>query len=123
VKRWAASGPALDELRLLLDELCASFGEQRRAIAQLSGAKVSWLVTQQTQICARIESLLATSGSRERLPEILAAVRREAEATAMLATVAAHNVRNVLEQRELSGYSASARPTRSTVPICLLTTL
>lgn len=124
---WRASPQALDELRLLIDELRASFGEQRRAIARLSGERVSWMVSQQSQICTRIESLLAAAGGREQLPEplrnIMSAVRIEAEATALLAAIAAHGLRHLIEQNEPAGYSATARPTRTTSPICLLTTL
>ncbi len=126
MKSWLASTQALDELRLLIDELRASFAEQRRAISQLSGERVSWLVGHQSQICSRIESLLSTGGDRDSLPEplrhIMSAVRVEAEATAMLAAIAAQNVRYLIEQREPSGYNATARPTRTTAPICLLTT-
>ena len=125
MKAWLASTQALDELRLLIDELRASFAEQRRAISQLSGDRVSWLVSHQSQICSRIESLLS-AGDRESLPEplrhIMSAARIEAEATAMLAAIAAQNVRHLIEQREPSGYNATARPTRTTSPICLLTT-
>lgn len=125
MKSWLTSTPVLDELRSLIDELRASFAEQRRAISQLSGDRVSWLVSHQTQICSRIEALL-TSGDRESLPEplrrIMSAARLEAEATAMLAAIAAQNVRHLIEQREPSGYNATARPTRTTAPICLLTT-
>ena len=125
MKAWLASTQALDELRLLIDELRASFAEQRRAISQLSGDRVSWLVSHQSQICSRIESLLSV-GDRESLPEplrhIMSAARVEAEATAMLAAIAAQNVRHLIEQREPSGYNATARPTRTTSPICLLTT-
>lgn len=127
MKTWLASTAALDELRLLIDELRASFAEQRRAISQLSGERVSWLVSHQNQICSRIEAILASSADRDGLPEplrhIMSAVRVEAEATAMLATIAAQNVRHLIEQREPSGYTASARPARTTAPICLLTTL
>jgi predicted glycoside hydrolase/deacetylase ChbG (UPF0249 family) len=127
VKTWLATTAALDELRLLIDELRASFAEQRRAISQLAGERVSWLVSHQNQICSRIEAILAASADRDGLPEplrnIMSAVRIEAEATAMLATMAAQNVRQLLEQREPSGYNATARPTRITSPICLLTTL
>jgi hypothetical protein len=125
VKAWLASTQALDELRLLIDELRASFAEQRRAISQLSGDRVSWLVSHQSQICSRIEAILASS-DRDSLPEalrhIMSAARVEAEATAMLAAIAAQNVRHLIEQREPSGYNATARPTRTTAPICLLTT-
>jgi hypothetical protein len=125
VKAWLPSTQALDELRLLIDELRASFAEQRRAISQLSGDHVSWLVSHQSQICSRIESLLSVR-DRESLPEplrhIMSAARAEAEATAMLAAIAAQNVRHLIEQREPSGYNATARPTRTTSPICLLTT-
>ncbi len=127
MKTWLASTAALDELRLLIDELRASFTEQRRAISQLSGERVSWLVSHQSQICSRIEALLASSGDRDGVPaslrNIMAAARVEAEATAMLATIAAHNVRHIIEQREPAGYTATARPARTTAPICLLTTL
>lgn len=125
MKSWLTSTPVLDELRLLIDELRASFAEQRRAISQLSGERVSWLVSHQSQICARIEALL-TNGDRESLPEplrhIMSEARVEAETTAMLAAIAAQNVRQLIEQREPSGYNATARPTRTTAPICLLTT-
>ncbi len=125
MKSWLTSTPVLDELRLLIDELRASFAEQRRAISQLSGERVSWLVSHQSQICARIEALL-TNADRESLPEplrhIMSEARVEAETTAMLAAIAAQNVRQLIEQREPSGYNATARPTRTTAPICLLTT-
>lgn len=125
MKSRLTSTPVLDELRLLIDELRASFAEQRRAISQLSGERVSWLVSHQSQICARIEALL-TNGDRESLPEplrhIMSEARVEAETTAMLAAIAAQNVRQLIEQREPSGYNATARPTRTTAPICLLTT-
>ncbi|MEZ4363639.1 MAG: hypothetical protein R3B48_25910 [Kofleriaceae bacterium] len=122
-----ATPQTLDELRLLLDELSASLGEQRRALSQLAGDRVTWLVQQQSRICARIESLLTSSGTRAPLDEpllaLVSSIRGEAEATALLATLAAQNVRSLLEQGESSGYSSSARPTRTTSPICLLTTL
>ncbi|HRC58628.1 MAG: hypothetical protein IPI49_31600 [Myxococcales bacterium] len=127
MKGWRTSAQSLDELRLLIDELRASFAEQRRAISRLAGERVSWLVGHQSQICSRIESLLTAAGGREGLPEplrnIMAAVRIEAEATALLAAIAAHSVRNLIEQSEPAGYNATARPTRTTSPICLLTTL
>lgn len=126
MKTWLSSTQALDELRLLIDELRSSFAEQRRAISQLAGDRVSWLVGHQSAICARIESLLSHGGDRESLPEplrhIMSAARHEAEATAMLAAIAAQNVRHLIEQREPAGYNATARPTRTTSPICLLTT-
>jgi hypothetical protein len=126
VSTWLSSGQALDELRSLIDELRTSLAEQRRAISQLSDERVSALVGQQTAICARIEALLSGSADRESLPEplhhVMAAARREAEATSMLAAIAAQNVRNLIEQREPAGYNATARPTRTTAPICLLTT-
>lgn len=126
MKTWQASTQALDELRLLIDELRISLAAQRSAISQLAGERVSHLVGQQSAICARIEALLSSSGDRESLPEplrhVMAEARREAEATSMLAAIAAQNVRNLIEQREPAGYNATARPTRTTAPICLLTT-
>lgn len=117
----------LEELQLLIDELRGSFAEQRRAISLLAGTRVAWLVDQQSQICSRIESLLQAIGGRELLPAALrtsmSAVRIEAEATALLAATMAHSIRHFIEQTEPAGYSASARPTRTTSPICLMTTL
>lgn len=127
MKGWRASPQALDELRLLIDELRASFAEQRRAISRLSGDRVTWMVGHQSQICSRIEALLTAAGGKDLLPEplrnVMSAVRIEAEATALLAAIAAHSVRHLIEQNEPGGYSATARPTRTTSPICLLTTL
>lgn len=122
----SAPPQAIDELRLLIDELRASFAEQRRAISHLSESRVSWMVSHQNQICSRIEALLSTA-NRELLPEpmrnVIAAVRIEAEATALLAATVAHGLRHLIEQGEAAGYSASARPTRTTSPIYLMTTL
>jgi hypothetical protein len=127
VKEWAAPPRVLDELRTLIRELLGSFQLQRRAIAQLAGDQLSVLVSSQSQICSRIEALLATNTARDAVPEalrnVMSAVRLEAEATALLATTAAQNVRFLIEQNRTSGYNATARPTRTTSPICLLTTL
>jgi hypothetical protein len=127
MRAWGSSSHALDELRLLIEELRASFEEQRRAISRLSGDRISWLVGHQSQICSRIEALLAANGGRDALPEavrnVMATVRVEAEGTAVLASIAAQSVRHIIEQSEPGGYTASARPTRTTSPICLLTTL
>lgn len=127
MKAMRGSLQTLEELQHLIDELRSSFAEQRRAISLLAGTRVAWLVDRQSQICGRIESLLHALGGRDLLPAALrtsmSAVRIEAEATALLAATMAHSVRHFIEQTEPAGYSASARPTRTTSPICLMTTL
>jgi hypothetical protein len=100
-----------DELRLLGEELRALLVEERRAIAKLDHERLSWLAEQKRHLAAQLATISPGTCSPA-AKEILAAIKIEAQATAMLANVATEAVRTLLG-REQTGYDRRARRTES----------
>ena len=103
---------ALEELRLLGEELRAMFADERSAIAKLDHARLVYLAEHKQHLAARLaEARAAAPASIEpQLRMVLAAVRAEAQATAMLANAATEAVRALLGI-EQTGYDRHARRT------------
>jgi hypothetical protein len=103
---------ALDELRLLGEELRAMFADERRAIACLDHARLVQLAEHKLLLSTRLGEARAAAPASiaPQLRMLLAAVRAEAQATAMLASAATEAVRALLGI-EQTGYDRLARRT------------
>jgi hypothetical protein len=100
-----------DELRLLGEELRALLVEERRAISKLDHERLAWLAEQKRNLAAQLSGIApGTCGPAAK--EILAAIKIEAQATAMLANLANDAVRTLLG-REQTGYDRRARRTEA----------
>ena len=100
-----------DELRLVGEELRALLGEERRAIAKLDHERLSWLAEQKRHLGNQLAAITPGTCSPA-AKEILAAIKLEAQATAMLANIATDAVRTLLG-REQTGYDRRARRTEA----------
>ncbi len=113
---------AVDALRLLGEELSAMFAEERRAIAGLDHGRITYIVEQKRHMVARLGEVLAAAplSLAKDIRELLAAVRVEAHATALLASAATEAVRALLGY-ESAGYDHRAKRTTNPAPRILAT--
>lgn len=107
------SDRALDELRLVGEELRQAFADERRAIVELDHARLEILATHKQALANRLaavrEPALATG--EQSVKDLFNAIRIEAQATAMLAATAAAAVRTMLGYETTGGYDRRAKPT------------
>jgi len=101
-----------DELRLLGEELCALFIEERRAISTLDHERLSWLAEQKRGLASRLGAISPGSLSPA-AKQILSAIKIEAQATAMLANAANDAVRTLLGREPTGSYDRRARRTEA----------
>jgi len=100
-----------DQLRQLGEELRALLAEERRAIGKLDHERLAWLAEQKRHLAQQLATVRIADASPA-AREILAAIQIDAQATAMLANVAAEAVRALLG-REQTGYDRHARRTEA----------
>jgi hypothetical protein len=106
----------LDQLRELGEELRATFSEERRAIGALDHARLTYLAVHKQHLAEQLAEV------RDAAPvvhvpvvrELFAALRTEAHANALLATIATEAVRALLGYQSTGGYDRAAR--RTTTP-------
>lgn len=109
-ERW------LEQLRELGEELRATFAEERRAIGALDHARLTYLAVHKQHLAEQLAQ------ARDAAPvvdapvvrELFTALRAEAQANALLATVATEAVRALLGYQSTGGYDRAAR--RTTTP-------
>jgi hypothetical protein len=106
-ERW------LSDLRELGEELRATFAEERRAIGALDHAKLTYLAVHKQHLAERLGEARSTAPEAESavLRQLFTALRVEAQANALLATVANEAVRAMLGYEPHVGYDRSARRT------------
>jgi len=111
-ERW------LSDLRELGEELRETFAEERRAIGALDHAKLTYLAVHKQHLAGRLAEARNAAPQAESpvLRQLFTALRAEAHANALLATVANEAVRALLGYESSDAYSRSARRT-STQPI------
>lgn len=102
----------LVRLRELGEELRALFADERRAIAQLDHARLTYLAEQKQRVANALAELHAgmTTVDAPELKLLLEAVRVEARANAMLAATAGDAVRALLGYEPAAGYNRRAKP-------------
>ena len=100
----------LDELRRTGEELRAVFADERRAISTLDHGLLD-TVAQRTQLlAAHLDKLRATLTMTDPLVrDLFAAIRIEAQATALLAVTATQAVRELLGYKPANAYDSRAR--------------
>jgi hypothetical protein len=103
---------ALNQLRLLGEELRGVFAEERRAIAALDHAKLEQLAAHKQRLAEAL-SAFRTLDKSPVARDLFAAIRVEARATAMLAATAAEAVRTMLGYETTGGYGRGGRRTTS----------
>jgi hypothetical protein len=105
----------LDQLRELGEELRATFAEERRAIGALDHARLTYLAVHKQHLAEQLA--LARDGApivdAPVVRELFSALRAEAHANALLATVATEAVRTLLGYESTGGYDRAARRTTS----------
>jgi hypothetical protein len=113
----------LCNLRELGEELRETFAEERRAISALDHARLTYLAVHKQHLAEKLGEARATapSVSAPMLRELFAALRVEAHANAMLASVATEAVRAMLGYESTGGYDRSARRTTA-APLRVLAT-
>jgi hypothetical protein len=111
-ERW------LSDLRELGEELRATFADERRAIGALDHAKLTYLAVHKQHLADRLAEARNAAPQAESpvLRQLFTALRAEAHANALLATVANEAVRALLGYESSDAYSRSARRT-TTQPI------
>ncbi|MEZ4365268.1 MAG: hypothetical protein R2939_03145 [Kofleriaceae bacterium] len=105
---------AIEELRLAAEELLESFRLERRAIVTLDAHRLDELAPSKVSIVAHMRELLARHGctvttAPAEIRELFAAIRLEAQSTAILATAASASVRRLMGG-EPTSYDRRARP-------------
>jgi hypothetical protein len=108
----------LEELRALGEELRDTLAEERRAIGALDHARLTYLAVHKQHLAERLGEARAAA-PHARSPELralVAALRVEAHANALLATAATEAVRALLGYESTGGYDRAARRT-TTQPI------
>jgi hypothetical protein len=111
----------LDELRRLGEELRQLFADERDAIAKLDARRLEALVAAKRAVAARLASLPAVD--RDPLVrDLFAAIRVEAQATAMLAASATEAVRTMLGYETAPTYDRRAKQTTLAPTTRILTT-
>ena len=116
---------ALDELRLLAEELRAAFAEERRAIGALDHARLDWLAGHKQAVAERLRvaAAMIAPADRPTIRAVFEALRVEAQATAMLAAAATESVRAVLGYESSGAYDRRARRTSHAPPARTLVAL
>jgi hypothetical protein len=102
----------LERLRELGEELRALFADERRAIAELDHARLTYLAEQKQRVATALGELhgAMTMTNAPELKLLLEAVRVEARANAMLAATAGEAVRALLGYEPAAGYNRRAKP-------------
>lgn len=115
--RWLAN------LRELGEELRQTFADERRAISELDHARLTYLAIHKQHLADKLGEARATAPklSAPVLRELFAALRVEAHANAMLASVATEAVRTLLGYETTGGYDRAARRTTQ-APLRVLAT-
>lgn len=105
----------LVRLRELGEELRALFADERKAIATLDHAHLTYLAEQKQRVAAALGELHArmTPVDAPELKLLLEAVRIEAGANAILAAAAGDAVRALLGYEPAAGYNRRAKPISS----------
>jgi len=111
----------LSDLRELGEELRATFADERKAIGTLDHAQLTYLAVHKQHLAERLAEARATAPAAHGdhapvLKQLFTALRVEAHANAMLATVASEAVRALLGYESSGSYTRSARRT-TTQPI------
>jgi hypothetical protein len=109
-QRW------LEQLRELGEELHAMFAEERRAIGALDHARLTYLAVHKQHLAEQL-ALARDAAPVVDAPvvrELFTALRAEAHANALLATIATEAVRSLLGYESTGGYDRAAR--RTTTP-------
>lgn len=103
------------ELRELGEELRATFADERRAIGALDHAKLTYLAVHKQHLATRLAEARNAAPQAESpvLRQLFTALRAEAQANALLATVATEAVRALLGYESSGAYTRGARPTLS----------
>jgi len=106
-ERW------LSDLRELGEELRATFAEERRAIGALDHAKLTYLAVHKQHLAERLAEArnAAPEAESPMLRQLFTALRAEAHANALLATVATEAVRSLLGYESSGAYTRGARRT------------
>ena len=113
----------LTNLRELGEELRETFAEERRAISALDHARLTYLAVHKQHLADKLAEARATA-PKVNVPvlrELFAALRVEAQANAMLASIATEAVRSVLGYETTGGYDRAARRTTQ-APLRVLAT-
>ena len=113
----------LTNLKDLGEELRETFAEERRAISALDHARLTYLAVHKQHLAERLAEARATAPAVNAplLRELFSALRVEAQANALLATVATEAVRAILGYESTGGYDRAARRTTQS-PLRLLAT-
>ena len=103
----------LSDLRELGEELRETFAEERRAIGALDHAKLTYLAVHKQHLAERLAEARNAAPEAESpvLRQLFTALRVEAHANALLATVATEAVRALLGYESGGAYTRSARRT------------
>lgn len=116
------SDQVLDELRRIGEELRQAFADERRAISSLDHGRLVVLAAHKEQLASQLsvlrEPALATGSAA--VKDLFAAIRVEAQATAILATSAVEAVRLMLGYQSTGGYDRRAHRTSSVIPRLLV---
>lgn len=100
----------LDELRRAGEELRAVFADERRAISTLDAPLLESVAARKQQVAAHLEQLRSRLSTTDPLVrDLFAAIRVEAQATALLATAATQAVRELLGYKPANAYDRRAR--------------
>lgn len=101
----------LSDLRELGEELRATFADERKAIGALDHAQLTYLAIHKQHLAERLADARATAPAAQSpvLRQLFTALRAEAHANAMLATVAGEAVRALLGYESSGGYTRGAR--------------
>lgn len=109
--------PSLQQLCGLGEELRQVFADERRAIAALDHGALESLAAHKERIASALaelrDSALASSPAAR---DLFAAIRVEAQATAMLAATATEAVRALLGYQTTGAYDRRARQTSTVSP-------
>lgn len=106
-----ASDRWLTNLRELGEELRTTFADERKAISALDHAQLTYLAVHKQHLAERLAEARATAPGVDDpvLKQLFAALRVEAQANAMLASMASEAVRALLGYESSGGYTRSAR--------------
>lgn len=117
------SESVLDELRRIGEELRQAFADERRAISSLDHERLVALASHKEQLASQLsllrEPALATGSPAVR--DLFAAIRVEAQATAILATTAVEAVRSMLGYETGGSYDRRAKRITNVSPHLLVT--
>ena len=100
----------LDRLRRLGEELRDVFAAERRAISALDHRKLEELAVHKQALARDLETLRSMlDGNAPLVRDLFAAIRVEAQATALLASTATQAVRQLLGYAPATAYDRRAR--------------